>query len=220
MNQLSPPPNARSHSGDGAVLRRAARLAERLLCRARLARHCRRHALSPEQGAAVMPGAAGDGDDGEAPWHDQTMPMAERMKLAEGRPLRRRMMAAMAQQDCGQCGYNCHDYSEVIAGKSEARLNLCVPGGKETARMLKSLHEELERAPARGACCCAPATATGSGAGRRHRAARATILPRRRSCRASGSTSRARRKTPGISNSISPSPSSTMSSATRSACFR
>ena len=73
--------------------------------------------LSAEQGAALMPGAAGDGDDGEAPWHDQTMPMAERMKLAEGRPLRRRMMAAMAQQDCGQCGYNCHDYSEAIAGK-------------------------------------------------------------------------------------------------------
>jgi sulfite reductase (NADPH) flavoprotein alpha-component len=105
-------------------------------------------ALSPEQGAAVMKGSAGDGDDGEAPWHDQTMSMAERMKLAEGRPLRRRMMAAMAQQDCGQCGYNCNDYSEVIANKAEARLNLCVPGGKETARMLKALHEELERTPA------------------------------------------------------------------------
>ena len=57
-------------------------------------------------------------------------------------------MAAMAQQDCGQCGYNCNDYSDAIAGKSEARLNLCVPGGKETARMLKSLYEELDKAPA------------------------------------------------------------------------
>src|SRR5580692_64793 len=104
--------------------------------------------LSPEQGAAVLQGAAGDGDDGESPWHDQTMPIADRMKLAEGRPLRRRMMAAMAQQDCGQCGYNCHDYSDAIANKAEARLNLCVPGGKETARMLKTLNEELERAPA------------------------------------------------------------------------
>jgi sulfite reductase (NADPH) flavoprotein alpha-component len=70
------------------------------------------------------------------------------MKLAEGRPLRRRMMAAMAQQDCGQCGYNCNDYSDAIATKAEPRLNLCVPGGKETARMLKALHEELEKAPA------------------------------------------------------------------------
>src|SRR5437899_4905346 len=102
--------------------------------------------LSPEQNSSVF-GPGGDGDDGEAPWHDQTMPINERMKLAEGRPLRRRMMAAMAQQDCGQCGYNCHDYSEAIAGKAEARLNLCVPGGKETARMLKALNEELEKAP-------------------------------------------------------------------------
>src|SRR5215218_11520060 len=111
--------------------------------------------LSAEQGAAVMQGD--DGDDGEAPWHDQTMPIADRMKLAEGRPLRRRMMAAMAQQDCGQCGYDCHDYSEAIAGKSEARLNLCVPGGKETARMLKALHEELERAPAPKVIAASPA---------------------------------------------------------------
>jgi sulfite reductase (NADPH) flavoprotein alpha-component len=103
--------------------------------------------LSSEQGAAVM--KSGDGDDGEAPWHDQTIPIGDRMKMAEGRPVRRRMMAAMAQQDCGQCGYNCNDYSEAIASKKEARLNLCVPGGKETARMLKTLYAELEsgRAP-------------------------------------------------------------------------
>src|SRR5436309_2663227 len=108
-------------------------------------------ALSAEQSAALMPGAAnefGDADNGEAPWHDQTLAMTERMTLAEGRPLRRRMMAAMAQQDCGQCGYNCEDYSNLIVTKKEERLNLCVPGGKETARMLKSLYEELGKAPA------------------------------------------------------------------------
>src|SRR6202048_927160 len=122
--------------------------------------------LSAEQGAAVMQGPAGDADDGEAPWHDQTMPIADRMKLAEGRPLRRRMMAAMAQQDCGQCGYNCNDYSDAIASKSEARLNLCVPGGKETARMLKALHEELEKAPpATSASAAAPALAPPPGTG-------------------------------------------------------
>jgi sulfite reductase (NADPH) flavoprotein alpha-component len=101
---------------------------------------------SAQNGVVLAP--LGDGDDGEAPWHDQTMPIAERMKLAEGRPLRRRMMAAMAQQDCGQCGYNCSDYSDALADRNEARLNLCVPGGKETARMLKTLHEELDKAPA------------------------------------------------------------------------
>ena len=53
---------------DGAASRRCRRSRARRCCRAE---------------------AAGDGDDGEAPWHDQTMPMAERMTLAEGRPLRR-----------------------------------------------------------------------------------------------------------------------------------
>src|SRR6201992_4092699 len=114
-------------------------------------------ALSAEQGTALLDGAAGDGDDGEAPWHDQTMPIADRMKLAEGRPLRRRMMAAMAQQDCGQCGYNCHDYSEAISSKAEGRLNLCVPGGKETARMLKSLYEDIDKAPAASSPAATPA---------------------------------------------------------------
>jgi sulfite reductase (NADPH) flavoprotein alpha-component len=107
-------------------------------------------ALSAEQSAALMPGGAnefGDTDDGTAPWHDQTLPLPDRMKLAEGRPLRRKMMAAMAQQDCGQCGYNCEDYSNLIVTKKEERLNLCVPGGKETARMLKSLYEEVGSAP-------------------------------------------------------------------------
>jgi sulfite reductase (NADPH) flavoprotein alpha-component len=60
--------------------------------------------------------------------------------------LRLRMMAAMAQQDCGQCGYNCKDYADALAGKKEARLNLCVPGGKETARMLKALYAEMDAA--------------------------------------------------------------------------
>jgi sulfite reductase (NADPH) flavoprotein alpha-component len=111
-------------------------------------------ALSAEESARLMSGVASapkgpldDGDDGESPWHDQTMPIAERMKLAEGRPLRRRMMAAMGQQDCGQCGYTCEDYSNALFLKSEERLNLCVPGGKDTLRMLKKLGEELAAAP-------------------------------------------------------------------------
>ncbi len=105
-------------------------------------------------GVAAIPTVAPAGavsaeaDVDEAPWHDQTMPLADRMALAEGRPLRRRMMAAMAQQDCGQCGYNCNDYADAIAGKMEERLNLCVPGGKETARMLKALYAEMETAVA------------------------------------------------------------------------
>src|SRR5258708_18826602 len=66
--------------------------------------------LSPGQNDAVL-SPAGDGDDGEAPWHDQTMPIAHRMKLPEGRPLRRRMMAAVAPHDCRQCGHHCNHHS-------------------------------------------------------------------------------------------------------------
>jgi sulfite reductase (NADPH) flavoprotein alpha-component len=129
--------------------------------------------LPAEQGGTPLQRPIGDGDDGEAPWHDQTMPIADRMKLAEGRPLRRRMMAAMAQQDCGQCGYNCNDYSDAIASNAETRLNLCVPGGKETARMLKALNEELEKAPPASsgkiaAPVVAPAIATEPGRSRDH----------------------------------------------------
>jgi len=84
-----------------------------------------------------------DGDDGETPWHDPAIVLADRMTMAEGRPMRRRMMAAMAQQDCGQCGYTCETYANEIVQHAEERLNLCVPGGKETARMLKKLIEEM-----------------------------------------------------------------------------
>ena len=124
-------------------------------------------ALSPEESAKLMAGVAAapnpasmgpldDGDDGEAPWHDQTIALPERMKLAEGRPLRRRMMAAMGQQDCGQCGYSCEDYSNALFLKNEERLNLCVPGGKDTLRALKKLSEEFVPA----ADAAAPAAAT------------------------------------------------------------
>jgi sulfite reductase (NADPH) flavoprotein alpha-component len=108
--------------------------------------------LSPEEAAALLPGllapagapAGADAatDDG-APWHDPAMPIVDRMKLAEARPLPRKMMAAMAQQDCGQCGSSCEEYSLSIFQKKEERLNLCVPGGKDTSRMLKKLYEEI-----------------------------------------------------------------------------
>jgi sulfite reductase (NADPH) flavoprotein alpha-component len=101
-------------------------------------------ALSPRDGAALLAGAAAAADDDDgAPWHDQTMPLPERLKLADGKPLRRRMMAAMGQQDCGQCGYNCQDYADAIFFKKEAKLNLCIPGGKDTLRTLNGLYGEI-----------------------------------------------------------------------------
>jgi sulfite reductase (NADPH) flavoprotein alpha-component len=124
--------------------------------------------LSAAEGAALLPDIGGapdqrgplaDGDDGQAPWHDPAMALAERMQLAQSQPLRRRMMAAMGQQDCGQCGYNCEDYANAIFRKSEERLNLCVPGGKETARMLKTLYAEFGAIPATAKPANAPESA-------------------------------------------------------------
>ena len=144
-------------------------------------------ALTTAEAGALLPAAGdplADGDDGEAPWHDPAMPMGERMELAEGRPLRRRMMAAMAQQDCGQCGYTCEAYSDALFTKDEARLNLCVPGGKETNRKLKALAEELTgpSGDALGApAVVAPAAPDAAGpVGTRERPSLATFLSRRR----------------------------------------
>jgi sulfite reductase (NADPH) flavoprotein alpha-component len=97
------------------------------------------------------------------------------MKLAEGRPLRRRLMAAMGQQDCGQCGYNCEDYANAIHGKSEERLNLCVPGGKDTLRTLKKLSEEF-------AAAAAPASIPAAARAEDTAPAAAAPIPTGRSC--------------------------------------
>jgi sulfite reductase (NADPH) flavoprotein alpha-component len=96
-----------------------------------------------QPGAATgAPAPAEPGANEDFPWHDETLPLEERMKLAEGRPIARRMMAAMGQLDCGQCGYLCKTYSEAIASGTERDLTRCVPGGKATARMLKGLVAE------------------------------------------------------------------------------
>ena len=76
------------------------------------------------------------------PWHDPSLEMAERIALAVGKPLKRRMMAAMAQLDCGQCGYLCQTYAEALAEGRELSFSLCVPGEKPTMRMLKQIASE------------------------------------------------------------------------------
>jgi sulfite reductase (NADPH) flavoprotein alpha-component len=97
----------------------------------------------PSNGAALAlpattsaPPAAPEED---FPWHDAALPLAERLALAEGRPYPRRLMAAMAQLNCGACGYLCQTYSEAIARGDEKDLTKCSPGGAETAKMLKQL---------------------------------------------------------------------------------
>jgi sulfite reductase (NADPH) flavoprotein alpha-component len=75
----------------------------------------------------------------EFPWHDPALPIDERLKLAEGKPPARVMMAAMAQLDCGACGYLCETYSAAIAEGAEKDLGKCTPGGTETKKKLKEL---------------------------------------------------------------------------------
>lgn len=84
------------------------------------------------------------------PWHDPALGIDERLQLAEGKTLPNRLMAAMAQLDCGSCGYLCRTYAEAIATGAETRLSLCSPGGSETARVVKRLLKE------------APTTSTGA----------------------------------------------------------
>lgn len=86
--------------------------------------------------AAALPAAPAEED---VPWHDPALKMDERLKLAEGKPPALVLMAAMAQLDCGACGYVCKTYSEAIVRGEETDLTKCSPGGKETSKKLKEL---------------------------------------------------------------------------------
>ncbi len=98
----------------------------------------------------------------DQPWHDMTLPLDARLALAEGRPLHQRLMAAMAQQDCGQCGYLCDTYAAAIAVGTERSLSRCVPGGRETARALRDWIES-GRAPVLPAQPAKPTAPMASG---------------------------------------------------------
>jgi sulfite reductase (NADPH) flavoprotein alpha-component len=111
--------------------------------------------------ARPAPAAAPASEPEEFPWHDPALAIDARMQLADGKSLERRMMAAMGQLDCGQCGYLCQTYAEAVARGEEKSLTRCVPGGKETARMLK----ELVTAPSTAAAV-APAAAAAAAAPR------------------------------------------------------
>ena len=77
------------------------------------------------------------------------------MELVAGKPFARKLMGAMAQLDCGACGYLCQTYSEAIANGAEKDLTKCAPGGKETSKKLKVLVADeggaATKAPAAGA---------------------------------------------------------------------
>jgi sulfite reductase (NADPH) flavoprotein alpha-component len=107
-------------------------------------------------GAAGTSVAAPPAEAEEFPWHDPALELDERLALAAGKPTKRRLMAAMAQLDCGQCGYLCQTYAEALAEGRETSTGLCVPGAKVTTRALKAI---LAEAPAAVAPPPAPVVA-------------------------------------------------------------
>ena len=103
-------------SRERAVLARAARLAQRLLRRPASA-----STASPTAAEASLRPRQSDEPDEDQPWHDPALAMDERLELAEDRSPPRRLMAAMAQLDCGQCGYLCQTYAEAYATRRRGR---------------------------------------------------------------------------------------------------
>src|SRR5437879_6156188 len=113
--------------------------------------------LSAEQGAAVMDG----GDDGEAPWHDQTMPIADRMKLAEGRPLRRRFIRHLRPQRprpggpdhraARRLAYDGGEGQDVARGLARRRLVVAGAGLAVRADLLSDRRRAAREGPCAGA---------------------------------------------------------------------
>jgi sulfite reductase (NADPH) flavoprotein alpha-component len=93
----------------------------------------------PEADSIAAPIQPEPESDESTLWHDPGLSFDERMELAQGKPLKLQLMAAMAQLDCGQCGYQCKTYAAAIANGEEKSLKKCAPGGKETANKLKEL---------------------------------------------------------------------------------
>ena len=98
--------------------------------------------IALEQGVPIDGAPGVTLENADFPWHDPALGIDDRMKLAEGKPRPLRLMAAMAQLDCGTCGYLCRTYSEAIADGTEKSLTLCSPGGSETSKRLKKLVKE------------------------------------------------------------------------------
>jgi sulfite reductase (NADPH) flavoprotein alpha-component len=114
----------------------------------------------PAAGAAAVQAATvtPSPEPEDFPWHDPGLPLDERVALATGRRPAHLLMAAMAQTDCGQCGYSCQAYAEAIASGADGNIARCAPGGKATSRKLKELLAEIA-VPAAAAMPTAPAIA-------------------------------------------------------------
>lgn len=97
-------------------------------------------AAAPE----LVPGDATDGASPAVPFHREDLTLPERMQMAEeiGGKFETKLFAAMAQTDCGACGWDCEGYANAIAEGETTDISLCVPGESETLDMLQKLMEE------------------------------------------------------------------------------
>jgi NADH-quinone oxidoreductase subunit B len=91
-------------------------------------------AAAPEVAAEAKPAPS-------VPFHDEHLTLAERMEMAKDGDLKTKLFAAMAQTDCGACGWDCEGYAAAIASDETKDISLCVPGESETLDMLKALME-------------------------------------------------------------------------------
>ncbi|MBV9561971.1 MAG: sulfite reductase subunit alpha [Bradyrhizobium sp.] len=101
--------------------------------------------VAPLPATAAMPSFAREPEPEpeDLPWHDPLLSLDERLEMAAGHKPQHVLMAAMAQLDCGQCGYFCETYAAAITSGAEPSLTRCVPGGKATSRKLKELIAEI-----------------------------------------------------------------------------
>jgi NADH-quinone oxidoreductase subunit B len=97
-----------------------------------------REAAAPE----VIPADGTDGASPAAAFHNENLTLPERMELAKEGDLKTKLFAAMAQTDCGACGWDCEGYGEALATGETKDITLCVPGETETLDMLKILMTE------------------------------------------------------------------------------
>ena len=77
-----------------------------------------------------------------APFHNENLTLPERMELAASGDLKTKLFAAMAQTDCGACGWDCEGYGDALATGETKDVTLCVPGEEETLDELKKLMTE------------------------------------------------------------------------------
>ncbi|HVR38157.1 MAG TPA: NADH-quinone oxidoreductase subunit NuoB [Thermoanaerobaculia bacterium] len=104
-------------------------------------------AVAEPEVAAAAPEVAAEPAAPAVPFHREDLTLPERMEMAKemGAGLELNLFAAMAQTDCGACGWDCEGYAKAIADGETKDITLCVPGETETLDMLKLLMEAAGR---------------------------------------------------------------------------